>query len=105
MEHLILNDVLKRINFIEKEIGLVAKVILEIQDYDTPLSIARNNDDVFAIFNNDEAVSDAKNKLYFSQRYKPKTRIKDNQITEYDISKWKQKLSKILYWMLLNKLN
>ncbi|CAF4499066.1 unnamed protein product, partial [Didymodactylos carnosus] len=58
MKHLILNDVLKLkginfYNFIEKEIGPVAKEILEVQGYDTSLSLARNNDDVFSIFNND----------------------------------------------------
>ncbi|CAF1486936.1 unnamed protein product, partial [Didymodactylos carnosus] len=38
---------------IDKEIGPVAKEILEVQGYDTSLSLARNNDDVFVVFNND----------------------------------------------------
>ncbi|CAF1301138.1 unnamed protein product, partial [Didymodactylos carnosus] len=39
-----------------------------------------------------EAASGAKDKLYFPQHHKQKTRIKDNQIIEDDISKWKAKV-------------
>ncbi|CAF1298994.1 unnamed protein product [Didymodactylos carnosus] len=41
------------LNYLEKEIGQMPKEILELQGYDTTVSLPQNNDDVFAIFNND----------------------------------------------------
>ncbi|CAF1238113.1 unnamed protein product [Didymodactylos carnosus] len=41
------------LNYLEKEIDPMAKEILELQGFDTTVSLPRNNDNVFTIFNND----------------------------------------------------
>ncbi|CAF1547866.1 unnamed protein product, partial [Didymodactylos carnosus] len=40
------------LNYLEKEIDPMAKEILELQGFDTTVSLPRNNDNVFTIFNN-----------------------------------------------------